>query len=303
MYDPDQLKAALLDGSVKPMILDTDTYNEVDDQFALAYALLRSDKVRLLSVNAAPFFNSRSLSPEDGMEKSYQEILNILRLAAPDRSVPAYRGSRAYLPDRKTPVQSPAAQNIVDTVNQSSEPVFVVAIGAITNVASALLLDPSIAQNMAVIWLGGHAHFWPDTREFNLVQDIPAAQVVFDSAVPFLQLPCNGVVTMLGTTVVELKHYLGGKNPLCDYLVNIVAEYMRVDDPEDTTAWSKVIWDVSAVAALCCPEALQIVRVPAPLVTDDGHYAFDQARRHMLYTRWLDRDRIFGDLFHTLARA
>ena len=47
----------------KKIILDTDAYNEVDDQFAIAYAMLAPETIELLSINAAPFLNSRSQSP------------------------------------------------------------------------------------------------------------------------------------------------------------------------------------------------------------------------------------------------
>jgi hypothetical protein len=73
-----QLKAPT--GKIR-MVLDTDTYNEVDDQFALAYAFLSKEKVQLEAVYAAPFLNSRSKSPADGMEKSYEEILRLLNMA------------------------------------------------------------------------------------------------------------------------------------------------------------------------------------------------------------------------------
>ena len=43
------------------MVLDTDTYNEIDDQFALVYALL-SPELRVEAVYAAPFLNNRSKS-------------------------------------------------------------------------------------------------------------------------------------------------------------------------------------------------------------------------------------------------
>ena len=59
------------------MILDTDTYNEIDDQFALVYALI-SPELDVQAVYAAPFHNSRSSGPDDGMEKSYEEILRVL---------------------------------------------------------------------------------------------------------------------------------------------------------------------------------------------------------------------------------
>src|SRR4051812_31373681 len=60
------------------MVLDTDTFNEIDDQFALVYALLSKDQMDLQAIYAAPFYNDLSSGPKDGMEKSYNEILCIL---------------------------------------------------------------------------------------------------------------------------------------------------------------------------------------------------------------------------------
>ena len=52
-----------------PMVLDTDTYNEVDDQFALAYAMLSPEKLHVQAVYAAPFCNKRAATPGEGMKK------------------------------------------------------------------------------------------------------------------------------------------------------------------------------------------------------------------------------------------
>ena len=94
------------------VVLDTDAYNEIDDQFALAY-LLRSEKATVKALYAAPFFNERSTSPADGMEKSEAEIRKILTLAERDdlQSV-VFSGSRTYMPDENTPVDSPAARDL-----------------------------------------------------------------------------------------------------------------------------------------------------------------------------------------------
>ena len=58
----------------KKFILDTDTFNEIDDQFAITYAMLSED-IDLLALTAAPFLNSRASSVEDGMEKSYEDFI------------------------------------------------------------------------------------------------------------------------------------------------------------------------------------------------------------------------------------
>ena len=54
------------------LVIDTDAYNEIDDQFAISYALRAQDRLHLLALCAAPFHNERSTGPADGMEKSYQ---------------------------------------------------------------------------------------------------------------------------------------------------------------------------------------------------------------------------------------
>ena len=123
-------------------VLDTDTYNEIDDQYALSL-MIKSPKLNLRAIYAAPFFNTHSTSPEDGMERSYDEILKLLTLMGKeDRKADVFKGSRTYLPDEKTPVDSPAARHLCELAMTYSveKPLYVVAIGAITNVASALLL-------------------------------------------------------------------------------------------------------------------------------------------------------------------
>ena len=93
------------------VVLDTDAYNEIDDQFAIAYLLRSKEKLNTVAMYAAPFHNSNSNGPEDGMEKSYDELQKILSLAG-ETDVPTFRGSRTYLTDEKTPVISDAAQDL-----------------------------------------------------------------------------------------------------------------------------------------------------------------------------------------------
>ena len=289
---------ALHDGKKKSVILDTDTYNEVDDQYALAYAMLSPDKVDLLAITVAPFKNSRAKTPGEGMEMSYNEAFRIRALVDEKSQIPIYRGSATYLPDKKTPVVSEAAEAIVRLVRESKETVYIVAIGAITNVASAILMAPDIAEKAVVIWLGGTALHWHHNHEFNLYQDVPAAQVVFENAKNFVQIPCAGVCTEFVTSIPELQYHLGGKNALCDYLLELTAGYHKAH--ENTAVWSKVIWDVTALAAIVAPETLSMVTMPRPIVTDSENYAFDNGRAHYVYVRRIYRDKLYTDLFKKL---
>ena len=281
---------------VKNIILDTDAYNEVDDQYTIAYAMQSSERVNLMALCAAPFYNERSTSPGDGMLQSYHEIFKITKLVDPECKIPIYRGSDTILTSKKIPVESEAADKIGELVLGSDEPVYIVAIGAITNVASAIIKYPEIVKKSAVIWLGGHALHWPNTAEFNLRGDVLAAQVVFESGIPLLQIPCAGVCTEFLTSIPELEYYLGNKNALCDYLLNITRTY-----PKDTFGWSKVIWDVTAVAVFTKPQAFDMAIMPRPFITPDMKYAFDMANPHYIYGRRLRRDPIYADLFRKLA--
>ena len=284
------------------VVLDTDTYNEIDDQFAAAYLLKYGEKLKVKGICAAPVFNERSVSPEDGMVRSYQEIFKLLKLAdREDLNEVVFEGSRNYLPDETTPVDSPAARFMAELSNEYSpeKPLYIVAIGAITNVASALLLNPRMKENTVIVWLGGTALHCSRNDEFNLLQDIAAARVVFGCGVPLVQLPCWGVVDHFTTTEFELRHWLQGKNALCDYLLELTAGYHKVH--ENTAVWSKVIWDVTAVAAIVAPETLDMVQMPRPIVTDSENYAFDSARPHYVYVRRIRRDALYTDLFQKLV--
>ena len=287
------------------VVLDTDAYNEIDDQFAIAYMLSAKEKLAVQSIYAAPFFNSRSNGPEDGMIKSYDEIMRLLELSGnSELKNSVYHGSTKYLTDENTPVESAAAQNLVSlAMNHTPEnPLYIIAIGAITNIASALLIEPKISERIVIVWLGGHALHWPDTKEFNMFQDIAAARVVFDSGAPVVQLPCMGVVSAFCTTGPELTHWLRGKNPLCDYLLKSTVE--EAESYASGQAWSRPIWDVTAVGWLLDENEVFMKDrlIPSPIPQYDGHYSYDENRHHIKYVWHIDRDALFNDLFTRIAK-
>ena len=170
------LKNLQVPSSKVDVVLDTDAYNEIDDQFAIAYLLRSGDKLNTKAIYAAPFHNDNSNGAADGMERSYREILKLLELMGETRDV--FRGADAFLADEKSPVISAAAEDLVRRAEKYSpeKPLYVVAIGAITNVASAILLNPKVAENTVVVWLGGHARHYHNTEEFNMRGDIAAAR-------------------------------------------------------------------------------------------------------------------------------
>ena len=113
---------------------------------------------------------------------------------------------------------------------------------------AALLLAPDIAERIVVVWLGGHALEWPDTREFNLKQDVGGAQVLFDSGVPVVLVPCMGVTSHLHSTVPEIERYVEPCGEIGRFLAARFKEYSS-----EHMGWSKEIWDMAPVGWLLDP--------------------------------------------------
>lgn len=306
-YDMTKILEHLKSSQKKNLILDTDTYNEIDDQFAVAYAMLSED-IQLLALTAAPFFNSRSESPAHGMELSYQEMMKIRDFVDPDQkmNIPCYRGAKRYMPNIITPVVSEAAENIVRLVKEADDIVYVAAIGCYTNVASALLMDPSIMDKMVVIMMGSNAFELVDCNDFNLKQDRCSARVIFECGVPVIVLPAYGAAEKIITTNAEVCYYLqnqAGKlgNYLCDLLIR------EEGDPIKDGTGFRIVWDIAAIAVLRLGERVGNMQiVPARSITEDGMWRdlmSAGSSREMLYVKKFKRDRIFTDLFNVIRQS
>ena len=281
------------------VVFDTDTYNEIDDQFALVYAMLSKESFDLQAVYAAPFSNNRASNPAKGMELSYEEILRIFdKMDAKPEGV-VFKGSSAYLKDISKPEVSPATDDMIKKAlaHSPENPLYVVAVGAITNIANAILLKPEITKNIVVVWLGGHAYNWPNTKEFNMMQDKEATNVVLNSGVAFVQYPCMGVVSQFTTTVPEMELYLSGYNDISSYLLEIFKDYHS-----DHFTWSKVLWDMTTIAYLINSDWTPSQLVHAPMVTPFDTYSFDDNRHLIRMVYHINRDAIFRDFFLKLQR-
>lgn len=287
------------------VVLDTDTFNEVDDLYAITYLLSYHEKMNTRALYAAPFSNLRSISPGDGMEKSYQEILKLMDiLKREDMKEKTFRGSGEWMVNEKTPVDSAAARHLASlAMNYTQEnPLYVIVIGATTNVASALLMNPQIAERMVIVFQGMNALHWPSPWEFNLCQDMNASRVMFDSGAPIVILPAYGVVSHFTISGLELGYWLKGKNAICDYLVNITMdEAEHYDDSCDADKiWTRIIWDVTSIAWMA-GLIEESYLIPTPIPEDEKPYGYDENRRPARYVYYINRDKIMNDLVKRLT--
>lgn len=292
------LETLLSKKGVVKTILDTDTYNEIDDQFALVQMLLSKERIDVLSINAAPFsMNNRSDDPQKGMELSYEEIFRLLKKINFKKNNFVFKGSTKYVGFDKKPIESPAADNIIENALKCSEsdPLYVVAIGAITNVASAILKEPEIINKIVVVWLGGNALYWPENNEFNLKQDIGGAQVLFDSGVSLVLVPCKGVTSHLISTVPEIEKYIEPHGEIGKFLAMRFKEYNN-----NHKGWSKEIWDMAAVSWVLNEEWAPTNIAPSPILLDDKTWTFDENRHPIKIVYDIKRDLILQDFIEKL---
>lgn len=291
------------------VVLDTDMYNEIDDLYALSYLILSEDKLNLQGVFAAPFFSPPAMqrtrqtnSAKEGMELSYKAILELLdALDRPDLKGIVYHGSADNLTDEKTPVHSEAADKLIQLARAHTEenPLYVVSIAVLTDIASAILAAPDIIDKIVVIWLGGHGFEWQSCSDFNAIQDIAAARVVFGCGAAVVQLPCNGVVSEFRVSKVEFIHWLSNKNKICQYLLELTLEFM--EQKVGNCEWSKPLWDVAAVGWLLDSEFMMDRYEHSPVFEYDNRYGFDNNRHFIKYVYQINRDSLFIDMINKLT--
>jgi len=223
------------------LALDTDTYNEIDDQFSLVYALLSPGQLEIEAIYAAPFYEKLGRSHEGFV----------------------FHGSASWLAAPDRPVPSAAVDDLITRARAERDtPLYVVAIGAITNVASALLMVPDIAERIIVVWLGGNPHYWPTATEFNVYQDMLAARTIFDSGVALVHVPCLAVTEQLRISLPEMERFAQGRNAAGDYLFEIFSEAVAHD-----AGRTRPIWDLGPLVWLAHPEWAPSALIHSPLVT------------------------------------
>jgi len=303
----EQILADLRSDRIKNVVIDTDTYNEMDDQYAIAYAL-GTERIRVLAITAAPFYNTRSTSLADGMERSYHEIHRVLAAIGKEGVCPVYKGAERAIsadPDL-APADSPAARAIIRLAHENTDGVlYVLGLGAITNIMSAILIDPSIREKICVIWLGTNILERGNAKEFNMLQDLRAAQMLLSCGVSLIllpALPCKEYPDYGTKALVMYRKDLdsiSGTSAACAfYRTTLPEEFGAADNPE----WKWILWDLAAPAALALPDALSLRVIPAPVVCDDMTFASDSSRPKIIYMDKLDPAAIIADCFRSIER-
>ena len=279
---------------MKKVILDTDTYNEADDMFAVAYLLKNRDLFDVKAITIAPFKHSGySKTVSESIDDSYNETCKIFDyLSINDKSL-IYKGSRDYLSSGYD-TDNDAVNKIIELA-LINEKIIIVAIGCLTNVALAIKKEPSIINKMEIIWLGSNFLFG-ENKDFNFRQDVEAVKTVFYSKVKLTVVSTSPITSNLLTSIYELKAEIGGKSELCDYLCDKF--YNRFWGPHKRYP----IWDVGAIAYLINKDWFKTMNISCPTINDDNTFKFTTEKHPITFVKQLNANEILENLFESLRK-
>lgn len=287
------------------LIINTDAKNEADDQFAIVHALL-TPRFKIKGIIAAQFEKTASMmNRKDTMQQSYDEIQKVLSIMDLQGQVPVYKGAAKALESETEPQISEGAEAIVlEALKDDPLPLYVVFLGPLTDMASALLMEPSIADKLTVIWIGG-GHYPEGGWEYNLLNDIDAANVVFDSKVELWQVP-HTVYTTMRVSIAELAYKVKPYGEIGNYLYqqsidfnNWAAEAFQNSPWPKGEMWS--LGDSPAISLLLDEHEYGYEIKPAPRITEDMYYVHDQKERMIRVYHYVDARFTLEDMFAKLA--
>jgi inosine-uridine nucleoside N-ribohydrolase len=284
---------------VKRVFLDTDVGNEIDDQFAIAYAV-RHPELRVEAIGGAFFTGEGFVALPDSADIAHELAMSALEdLGRTD--IPVYRGLRGPLREHTTHEDS--ARAIIELAHAGPDPLYVISIGAASNIAYALSLDPSIAPHIRAVFIDGDYPWGPAL--YNVPNDIEAFQTLLDSDADYLHLPAPNVT---GALAIDLDH-VRGLFPVGDRVGRSLIELSETSYARaGVDQWT--IWDVAAIAAVARPELTETVTDGAPLFEHDPDAQLrqritprpDNPRRIGVVTA-IDVDAIWDDFRTVMANA
>lgn len=282
------------------IVLDCDTKNEVDDQFAIAHALGLPPGT--LEVRGAVSVHNTIAHGPFSRDIYQEEAERIVALCGSD--VPCIPGAEFPMEDHSSPVDSQGLDFLIEEAR--SGPLTVIATGPATDVASLLLVAPEVRENVRVIWLGGFGDRESYKRfkmgELNGRADVAAWRALLEDPVELLQVPgwpAPAKLVVDGGFGEELR---GLGRPVATYLAEILERWLSEHESPVDPKGEKIIWDISCVAAVADPEAVTIDRLAVPMLDAAGAHDFSRHGREVDVVTDLDARRALAGMMAALER-
>lgn len=296
-----------------PVIFDTDANNELDDQHALAYLLLNDKTFNVLGITTNATYNGGEI---DEHIKEAQRVVDLVDWKDKIRVIKGANGNFEEIRDKLKQEEfdgSEAVNFIIqEAMKKRKEPLVLLPVGKLTNVALALEKEPSIAKNIRIVWLGAN---YPDPGEYNLDNDIASMNYILATEVPFEMVTVR-YGEPSGTAAVKAKRkniYIrmpglgpvvdeavtgrhgGTFNCFGDYSVDLFRHITHLED-----GCFRSLFDMAAVAIVKDPSWAEAIEIPSPLYIDNSWV--EQAGNSRKITIWenFNSEAIMSDFYSTL---
>jgi inosine-uridine nucleoside N-ribohydrolase len=290
-----------------PVILDTDTNNELDDQHAIAYMTFNDDLFDIRGITTNRTWGGGPV------EEHTKEARRIVHLCDADGRIQVISGANGNYYSLKDSLENPdydgkkAVEFIIQQAQNMPEgkKLVLIPIGKITNIALAFKKDPSIVEKVRVVWLGSN---WPGPGEYNMDNDTSAVNPVIESGVEMWICTVAGGTAEVKTTRKEITNKLSGQgkqvepiegrhggsfNRLGDYLVNLW---------ENVKEESRALYDMAAVATVKNPQWAEATVIYGPRLIN-GEWTTDvQAKDSVIFFRNYDVDAVMNDFWKTMEK-
>lgn len=277
---------------MKNIILDTDLYNEIDDQIALAYVLKSKDALNLEAVTIAPFTKGE-YNTKTSIDKSYEVAKKVFKMCNEQNNEIIFKGATEYFTNDSN--QTNEAVNKIIQIAKKNDKTYILSIGCITNIALAIKKKPSIINKIEVIWLGTNFLFMKN-NDFNFRQDVEAVRYVLDNKVNITIIPTYPVSYGLMISKYELESRIKNANELCNYFCEIFT------DDYGTKQVRRVIWDISTVAYMINREWFETMEISCPRIKEDTSFKLTKFRHKIKFVQRLNSNEIYDDLFSKITK-
>lgn len=297
------------------VLIDNDLGGDPDGLFQLAHHLM-SPSVEIKSVIASHLYEQGFGGPGTS-EYAKEQAMKVLRILGLEKTVSVYTDKNESLANVTTPIDSEAVQAIIKEAmrTDSDLPLYVVCGGGLTNIASAYLLEPKIAEKLTLVWIGGPEYTdiaipppGYTTLEYNLGIDIKAAQVIFNASnINLWQVPRN-VYRQPIMSNAELATRVNGKGELGNHLFGVMQEtYAKLDKWKIPMGEVYIYGDNPLVLLTALqssfepdPASSTYVIKQAPFVNDMGVYETNLKGRNIRVYQQLDNRLLFEDFLAKL---
>jgi len=286
-------------------VLDAATHFGVDTPLSIAYLLKNDNLIHLKGLYSEPFYQVHiATTPGDGMIKGYYETLRTLEICGrSDMNNMVLRGSKFFMPNDNTPLRSESSEHLAALANEydADYPLYIIALGPLTNIASALMINPDMKNRCVVLWQGGDSYDNQFVREPNMLFDIAASRYVLSCGIPVIMFPYSGVVDHFSISKQVITSLLIGRNSSLDELCDrVLTYYLGSRYPY----WSMDLKGVPPIAWLIDHDrrfmrwGVRYTLLPGP----GERYESEPIDQLLGYVHHIEKDNLMNDFISKLTR-